>query len=128
MPSIEVDGLKKVGKEYKGPCPLCGGTDRYYVRTDNTFGCRGCHEKIGDVIEYHKWRYGTSISELKKQYLYNPPKINHKPLNGKAHKKEKARAIPDNLTATYTYKDVAGNYLFQVLTVYENPTKSKEIG
>ncbi len=88
LPPIDTDGLKKIGKEYKGPCPCCGGDDRYYVRPDNTFGCRGCHDKIGDVIEYHEWRYGTSISELKNQYLYNTQKINHKPLNGGAHKME----------------------------------------
>lgn len=36
--------LKKGGKEYHGPCPVCkGGTDRFYVVTkDNRAGCRQC--------------------------------------------------------------------------------------
>jgi len=35
--------LKRVGKELKGPCPVCGGTDRFYVRKDGGFFCRqGC--------------------------------------------------------------------------------------
>lgn len=39
--------LKKSGGEYKGPCPLCGGRDRFHVRpgkqTDLLIFCRhGC--------------------------------------------------------------------------------------
>ena len=25
-------GLRRVGSEYKGPCPICGGKDRFHVR------------------------------------------------------------------------------------------------
>lgn len=35
-------GLKRVGSELVGPCPSCGGTDRFHVRRDGLFGCRGC--------------------------------------------------------------------------------------
>ena len=35
-------GLKRSGSEYKGPCPLCGGNDRFHVRQDGLFGCRQC--------------------------------------------------------------------------------------
>jgi len=40
-------GLKKSGSEYKGPCPLCGGHDRCWVRAGKTqriiISCRqGC--------------------------------------------------------------------------------------
>ncbi len=34
--------LKRVGKELKGPCPLCGGEDRFYVRDSGAFFCRRC--------------------------------------------------------------------------------------
>ena len=38
--------LKRVGKEYKGPCPLCGGGDMFWVKRGNmhevVVGCRGC--------------------------------------------------------------------------------------
>ena len=38
--------LKRVGKEYKGPCPLCGGHDKFWVkqgdRQEVVIGCRGC--------------------------------------------------------------------------------------
>ena len=34
--------LKKVGDELNGPCPVCFGTDRFYVRADGGFFCRRC--------------------------------------------------------------------------------------
>ncbi len=44
--------LRKVGAEYHGPCPLCGGTDRFHVRAkaDGTglFHCRHC----GDAPDF----------------------------------------------------------------------------
>ena len=36
--------LKKVGKEYKSPCPNCGGKDRFNVRKDGVFHCRQCKD------------------------------------------------------------------------------------
>ena len=39
-------GLKKIGDELKGACPVCGGTDRFHVKLisygDALIGCRGC--------------------------------------------------------------------------------------
>ena len=38
-------GLIKKGGEYKGPCPLCLGDDRFHVSVVDgrvLFGCRGC--------------------------------------------------------------------------------------
>jgi len=51
--------VKKVasthGGEYVGPCPLCGGVDRFHVWPEEGDGgkywCRGC-EKGGDIIQY----------------------------------------------------------------------------
>lgn len=44
--------LKKISGEYKGPCPLCGGEDRFYIpkKNPNVCACRKCDLK-GDVIE-----------------------------------------------------------------------------
>ena len=43
------------GGEYVGPCPLCGGVDRFHVWPQEGDGgrwwCRGC-EKSGDIIQY----------------------------------------------------------------------------
>ena len=38
--------LKRVGSEWVGPCPGCGGTDRFHIRAGHggraLVGCRGC--------------------------------------------------------------------------------------
>ena len=48
-----IPGLKRNGrnsKELVGPCPQCGGDDRFAISTTKKlFNCRGCH-KAGDVI------------------------------------------------------------------------------
>ena len=50
MPSAEAWAgrlrLKRVGREHVGPCPVCGGSDRFHVRDGpngrTAWGCRGC--------------------------------------------------------------------------------------
>lgn len=42
------------GGEYAGPCPFCGGNDRFLIWPEHKGGrywCRGC-EKTGDAIQY----------------------------------------------------------------------------
>ena len=36
------DGLRRVGREFLGPCPLCGGDDRFRVTPSGKFFCRHC--------------------------------------------------------------------------------------
>jgi hypothetical protein len=43
--------LKGHNSERKGPCPVCGGTDRFSINTKKqVWNCRGC-SKGGDVID-----------------------------------------------------------------------------
>jgi hypothetical protein len=45
-------------KKRCGPCPKCGGTDRFRVWKSPDrwlWHCRGCHEKWGDVIDFVQW-------------------------------------------------------------------------
>jgi DNA primase len=40
--------LRRVGAELIGPCPRCGGADRFGInRAKQTFLCRGCYRKGG---------------------------------------------------------------------------------
>lgn len=48
------------GKELAGPCPRCGGEDRFYVTRD-FWACRQCHEKRGDAIEFVTWLDGCTF-------------------------------------------------------------------
>jgi phage/plasmid primase-like uncharacterized protein len=42
--------LKRYGREFVGPCPVCGGTDRFAVNVGKQlWNCRGC-AKGGDLI------------------------------------------------------------------------------
>lgn len=47
---LGVDGLRRAGHEHVGPCPDCGGDDRFGINPKkNVFGCRKCGAK-GDGI------------------------------------------------------------------------------
>ena len=54
------------GGEYAGPCPFCGGTDRFRVWPNHDGGgrwwCRQC-ERSGDAIQYIRERDGLSYHE-----------------------------------------------------------------
>ena len=54
--------LRRSGNnEYCGPCPKCGGRDRFSINTrKQLFNCRGCR-KGGDVIELVKFLDRTSF-------------------------------------------------------------------
>jgi len=60
---------KESAKSYAGPCPKCGGHDRFIYKTDSgKCWCRQCHEKPMDVIDFHCWLSGIEIPELIKKY------------------------------------------------------------
>ena len=53
------------GPEYQGPCPACGGRDRFHIWPDQgsgTFWCRMC-EKGGDLVEFYRWSEGLSYRD-----------------------------------------------------------------
>ncbi len=58
----DVELRKVAADEYAGPCPKCGGDDRFHV-TGTWWFCRQCHEKRGDAIEYVQWRDGMGFVE-----------------------------------------------------------------
>lgn len=53
--------LKRSGKQHEGPCPVCGGVDRFWVVASlNVGGCRGC-EFRGDAIALEMHLSGGSF-------------------------------------------------------------------
>ena len=48
-------GLRRVGSEYKGACPICGGTDRFHVKAGRS----------ADFLVY--CRHGCSYSDLARE-------------------------------------------------------------
>jgi hypothetical protein len=73
LPAIEnsVPDLKKESvKSLCGPCPKCGGVDRFVFRTDSErFFCRQCNPKGGDILDFHVWLNGHSVKDLLNKYL-----------------------------------------------------------
>jgi hypothetical protein len=54
------------GGEYAGPCPVCGGKDRFRVwpreGAGGRFWCRQCG-KSGDLIEYLRWNRNMTFRD-----------------------------------------------------------------
>lgn len=47
---LGISGLKRAGRELTGPCPQCGGRDRFSVNTSKrVFNCRRCGATGGNV-------------------------------------------------------------------------------
>jgi len=52
------------GGEYAGPCPDCGGKDRFRVQPERgLWWCRACRDRWGDAIDYVRWRTGCSFPD-----------------------------------------------------------------
>ena len=49
-------------KEQKGPCPKCGGDDRFHCQRE-WFFCRKCHPQRGDVFEFVGWYLGLGFQD-----------------------------------------------------------------
>lgn len=58
---LAIGGLVRTGREMIGPCPICGGTDRFAINTQKgVFQCRQCGAR-GDGIELVRWLRGCSL-------------------------------------------------------------------
>jgi putative DNA primase/helicase len=107
--------LKRVGAEHVGPCPKCGGDDRFAINTaKGVWNCRGCG-KGGDVIELvqHLDDVGF-VGACAKLTGSPPPKPNGKGRAAPLLKKVKI--------AEFLYHDQDGNVVAaQERIEYQNP-------
>jgi hypothetical protein len=110
--------LKRQGvAEFVGPCPKCGGDDRFAINTKKqVFNCRGC-DVGGDIIKLVEHLDGvdffTACGTLAKQ---PPPK---------AKDNNHAREPKKIVAAEYLYHDEGGNVLFAVERIeFQNPDGS----
>lgn len=100
-------GINVSGKtERDGPCPKCGGNDRFAINVKKqVFNCRGC-KAGGDVIDFVQWLDGVGFIEACTTLAGPPPK------NGKDHTAGEPKKM---CTAKYPpYTDEAGAVLFHV--------------
>lgn len=90
LPPIKdtVSGLKRQGhNELSGPCPFCGGKDRFVVFTKgkDRFICRGCLPGGGDRIELHRRLYrhdkAIDLARVTVPHMFDgsipPPALRH---------------------------------------------------
>ncbi|MFW6052968.1 MAG: AAA family ATPase [Desulfosalsimonas sp.] len=70
IPSVVQALTRESSKSLAGPCPKCGGEDRFYYREDlERFACRKCHPEKGDVIDFHCWLEDTDFKGLCEKYI-----------------------------------------------------------
>src|SRR5215472_12128063 len=109
--------IKVSGKtERNGPCPKCGGDDRFAINVKKQlFNCRGC--KVGgDIIDFVRWLDGVGFIEACTTLAGPPPK------NGKDYTAAEPRRV---CVAIYDYHDESGALLFKVERhEYRNPDGS----
>jgi phage/plasmid primase-like uncharacterized protein len=115
-------GIKLRGNKTErcGPCPKCGGDDRFSINTKKqVFNCRGCSTG-GDVIDLVRFLDGVEFTEACTRLAGEP--LQPKKTNGKDHAAGAAREV---CTATFTYHDEGGAVLFMVGRLqYRNPDGS----
>lgn len=110
-------GIKLNGKvECDGPCPKCGGDDRFSINIKKQiFNCRGCGVG-GDVIDLVRHLDGVEFNQACTTLAGEPPKA-----NGKDHHLE----VREVCTAEYSYHGEDGTLLFSVRRLeYRNPDGS----
>jgi AAA domain/CHC2 zinc finger len=117
-------GIHLRGKiERAGPCPVCGGTDRFSINTEKqVWNCRGC-SKGGDVIDLVQHIDGVDFTAAATMLAGERPqaKPNGKP-NGKDEDTVKLTKV---VAGSWRYEDEAGELLFEVKRIeYRKPDGS----
>jgi hypothetical protein len=111
-------GIRLTGKKNRvGPCPKCGGTDRFSINTvKQLFNCRQCRTG-GDVIELVKFLDGCEFRDAVEK-LAGKTVLSGKgngAFNGKGAAEPSAPPIPEfkRPQAVFDYKDADSNLLYQ---------------
>jgi hypothetical protein len=107
---IKRRGIKLRGKvERTGPCPKCGGDDRFSVNTaKQVFFCRQCGAR-GDVIDLVMFLDGCDFVHAATALAGEPPPKT----NGKDHPQSAEPASAKRVVARcFDYFDEGGNLLF----------------
>jgi Family of unknown function (DUF5906)/CHC2 zinc finger len=72
---LQIGGLRRKSAELVGPCPRCGGTDRFAVNVrKQLFNCRGCQAR-GDVISLVLHVKGCSFGDAVNFLVGAPPSL-----------------------------------------------------
>ena len=71
--------LKRAGGEWVGPCPVCGGTDRFAINpSKGLWNCRGCG-RGGDAIDLGRHVTGASFASVVELVDGSPSTVSQPP-------------------------------------------------
>jgi hypothetical protein len=117
--------LKRSGNELIGPCPKCGGDDRFGVNiVKQVFNCRGCGAK-GDVIDMVRHLDGVDFTAAATALAGDRPeaKPNGKS-NGKGNEQDTIK-LTKVFVGKWRYNDKGGELLFETRRIeYQKPDGS----
>jgi hypothetical protein len=111
----KIGSSPKRGDEYQGPCPGCGGTDRFHVWPDQkggegTYWCRSC-ERGGDAIQFCMDFLGMTFTEAAK-HVGRPAAVSVRRMrtprsNAEAMRQDAAPVEPASPDETWALKATA---------------------
>jgi DNA primase len=101
-----------------GPCPQCGGEDRFAINVrKQVLNCRGCGARGGGAINLVQFLDGTDFVHACETLTGEPPP--------KANGKARTDGAPPVVAGTYPYHDAAGKVALVVERIeYQNPDGS----
>jgi CHC2 zinc finger/Toprim domain len=102
---LQITGLRRQSAELVGPCPRCGGTDRFAVNVHKqVFNCRGC-QTGGDVISLVRHVKGCSFADAIDFLVGAPLRGNQHPEGGlHLHRNdERDRHADNSMTARWLW-------------------------
>ena len=66
---------QQYGSELKGPCPVCGGTDRFWLNVQNgNLGCRGCRPASDNPRAFKEIMRALGLLEQRYRARSMPPR------------------------------------------------------
>lgn len=109
---IRARNIKLAGREkLAGPCPACGGDDRFAVHLGKqVYHCRGCGASGGGAISFVRWLDGSDFLHAVETITGEPPPVEDR----SAGRKRRERVPLGPIIEIYDYTDEAGDLLYQV--------------
>lgn len=107
MQMLELRGLKRAGAEWTGPCPQCGGDDRFSVNTrKELFQCRKCGA-AGDQVRLVEFVRGIDFKAALDWLCGPAPQLTAAELAEREEKYKKDREAKDREAERYRRKAIA---------------------
>lgn len=107
MNDLGIGGLRRIAGEFIGPCPDCGGDDRFSINVKKgVFQCRkGC--SAGDVIQLVRWQKGFTLDQALEWLVGPRTEISEQERKSRIAKAEAAKKKQDEAAERQRRKAMA---------------------